>query len=96
MPPDITKEDMLIEIKDRGMYYWKENIKLLNDMKGLELPNAIIERNNKLTKYCELRIKAYELIYKQIDEDSEQYKNQIEGYDKQIGLVVNELSGKNK
>lgn len=94
LPDTAPKEELLSEIKDRGIYYWKENMNLLNELKALHLPDEIDARNEKLIRYCQLRIKSYELLYKRVEENSAQYTQQIESYDKQIQLVVNELSGK--
>ena len=49
-------------------------------------------KNKKLIQYCDLRIKSYELIYKAIAENTENYKLEIENYDKQIEAIVRELS----
>ena len=49
-------------------------------------------KNKKLIEYCDLRIKCYELIYKAIAENTENYKVEIENYDKQIEAIVKDLS----
>lgn len=92
LPPDTPTDQLLSQIKDTGIYYWNENIKLINGFDKLELPAEIRTRNKILKNYCELRIKSYELIYKAIDEDSEQYKTQIEDYDKQIMEAIKKLN----
>lgn len=92
LPSDTPADQLLSQIKDTGIYYWNENIKLINGFDKLELPAEIRTRNKILKNYCELRIKSYELIYKAIDEDSEQYKTQIEDYDKQIMEAIKKLN----
>jgi rhomboid protease GluP len=91
LPENTPKEKLLYGIKDRGIYYWKENIALLDEIEKLNLPDQIHNRNQKLKRYCELRIKSYELIYKAIDEDTSIYKDQIEDYNKQIQSIITEL-----
>lgn len=93
LPENTPNEKILSEIKDRGIYYWKENIKLLDGFKTLDLPLEIRTRNRLMKEYCELRIKSYELLYKAISEDTDQYQQQIETYNKQIDAKVNELGG---
>lgn len=93
LPQNTSNEKILYGLKDRGIYYWNKNIKLLDSFKDLDLPPEIRTRNRHLKEYCELRIKSYELVYKAISENTEQYKDQIEGYNKQIEMKINELGG---
>jgi len=94
LPEGTPNEKILSEIKDRGLYYWNENIKLIDSFKDLDLPLPIRTRNSKLKEYCELRIKSYELIYKAINEGTDKYQNEIEVYNKKIELIISELTGK--
>ena len=91
LPENSSTETYLSEIKDKGLYYWNENINLLKEVETYELPAAIHERNKKLIKYCELRVKSYEVLYKAIKENSDQYKSEIENYNKQIELALSGL-----
>ena len=91
MPPNTPNDKILYGIKDRGIYYWNENIKLIDSFKDLDLPLEIRTRNRLLKEYCELRIKSYELLYKAISEDTEQYKSQIEDYNQKIDAKLKEL-----
>ncbi|HTO15952.1 MAG TPA: rhomboid family intramembrane serine protease [Edaphocola sp.] len=88
-----SKDVILYGIKDRGIYYWNENIKLLESFKDLDLPLEIRTRNSLLKEYCELRVKSYELLYKAISEDNDQYKSQIEDINQKIEAKIKELSG---
>jgi rhomboid protease GluP len=93
LPQDTPNEKILYGLKDRGIYYWNENIKLIDSFKDLDLPLEITTKNRLLKEYCELRIKSYELLYKAISEDTEQYKEQIESYNKLIEEKIIELGG---
>ncbi|MGK7392480.1 MAG: rhomboid family intramembrane serine protease [Candidatus Cyclobacteriaceae bacterium M2_1C_046] len=92
LPVGTPNEKILSEIKDRGLYYWNQNIKLIDSFKDLELPLPIRTRNSKLKEYCELRIKSYELIYKAIDEDTDKYENEIIKYNQNIEKIILELT----
>lgn len=94
LPEDTPNEMILSELKDKGIYYWNENLKLIESFKDLDLPLPIITRNNKLKEYCELRIKSYELIYKAIKEDTDVYENEINKYNQEIDRIISELMGK--
>jgi rhomboid protease GluP len=85
---------MLSELKDRGIYYWKENIKLLDSCEEMDLPGLIMTQNAKLREYCELRIKSYELIYKAIDEDTDIYETKINDYNEKIENIIEALTRK--
>jgi rhomboid protease GluP len=89
LPDNTPKEDMLYEIKSRGIYYWKENITLIDGLKNLDLPEEVQTRNKLIREYCELRIGSYELLYKSVAEDSQQYNSQLENYNK---LIQNKLA----
>lgn len=91
MPPNTPKDEMLKEINNRGIYYWNENIKLLNGMGDLDLPFEIRYQNQRLLRYCELRIKSYNLIYKAIAEDSDKYEDSIRSYNHQIDSIVSAM-----
>jgi len=93
LPPNTPNDKILYGIKDRGIYYWNENIKLLDSFKDLDLPLEIRTKNRLLKEYCELRIKSYELLYKAISEDTDQYKSQIEDYNQKIEVKIKELGG---
>ncbi|MDP4185330.1 MAG: rhomboid family intramembrane serine protease [Bacteroidota bacterium] len=96
MPQNTSREKLLYGIKDRGIYYWNENIKLIDSFNEMKLPLEIITRDQLLREYCELRIKSYELLYKAISEDTDKYKEQIEEYNKKIEAKINELGAGQK
>ena len=92
LPSETPNDKLLYWIKDRGIYYWNENIKLIDSFQKLDLPIQIRNKNRILKEYCLLRIKSYELLYKAVSEDTEQYKTQIDDYNLKIEQKVNELS----
>lgn len=91
MPQDTPNDKILSDIKNKGIYHWNESIKLIDNFEHLDLPLEIKTRNSLLKQYCELRIKSYELLYKAVDEDSDQYNAQMEDYNKQIEAKIKEI-----
>jgi rhomboid protease GluP len=91
MPENTSKASYLQAIKEEGIYNWKVNIGIINQAEKLDISQNLHDRNRLLLKYCELRISAYELIYKAIDEDTEQYQPTIDSIDLEIGAVIDEL-----
>ncbi|MGE0634973.1 MAG: rhomboid family intramembrane serine protease [Bacteroidia bacterium] len=94
LPKTAKNSDILYALKERGIYYWYQNLYLLEDLEKLNLPDVLHERNKKLKEYCELRIKCYELIYKAILENTDMYEANINDYNRQIEAIINDLSGK--
>lgn len=90
---NVSNDELLREIKDRGIYYWKESIKVINEADKLNLPEDLHTKNKKLIDYCELRIKCYQLLYKAIEEDTDKYQNDIQDYNTKIESMIKELGG---
>jgi rhomboid protease GluP len=92
LPEGTPNEIMMAGFKEKGIYYWNENLKLLESFKDLDLPLPIRARNTKLKEYCELRIKTYELIYETLQGDYELDMSQINVYNQQIQQLLEELN----
>lgn len=91
LPQNAPKEKILSGLKENGIYYWEKCIKLISDIDRLNLPEAIHSRNKKLITYCELRIKSYDLIYKTVSEDTQQYTEEVQEYNRKIENIINGL-----
>jgi len=94
LPAGTSNENILSTLKNKGLHYWNENLKLIESCDDLDLPLTLRARNSKLKEYCELRIKSYQLIYKAIDEDSDKYQNEINAYNQKTEAIINELTGR--
>jgi rhomboid protease GluP len=91
MPENASERELLSEIRNRGIYYWKENIKILDEVEGLELSDDIRDRNKVLRKYCELRLELYGLFYAGIDENTNKYESRIVQIDHEIMTLLESL-----
>lgn len=92
LPKDTPTEKILSEINEKGISNWKANISLIDSLKGLKLSDDIHIRNSKLRTYCELRIKSYELTYKGIAEDTDDYEEDIDDLNDEIEDLIDDLS----
>jgi rhomboid protease GluP len=92
LPEETPNDKRLSELK-KGIDYWNEGLKLVEGFKDLDLPQLIKERNTKLKEYCELRIKSFELMYKAISEDTDNYETEINDYNHKINTIVTALTG---
>ncbi|MHB1278750.1 MAG: rhomboid family intramembrane serine protease [Bacteroidia bacterium] len=93
LPENTPNEKILYGLKEEGIYYWKEGIKLIDSFEEMDLPAEIKSQNELLKEYCELRIKSYELLYKAVSENTDQYEQQIEAYNSLIETKIKELGG---
>lgn len=91
---DTSRAKLLSEIEEIGIFYWKENIKLVESFDRFKLPDAIKEKNEKLKEYCRLRLRSYEIISRAIREDTDEYDNEIRQYFTKADAIATELAGK--
>lgn len=94
MPDQTPKEEVLNEIKNRGIYYWKDNVELIKEVETYNLPPFLHNRNRLLLDYCNLRIKTYELIYRQVESGTDELLPHIEANNKEIEKLVALLTEK--
>ncbi len=73
-----------------------QNIKLLDEMDKLKIPDKFRKKNEILKRYCEVRIKVINLIYKSMTENSDKYDKDIKNTNKQINQIIEELKDINK
>jgi hypothetical protein len=85
---DTAEPQYLIEEFSKGIVLWKVNKEILARLNTIEdLPPELLKQNEKLLKYCDLRIQQNEIIVKAIAEDSDKYVPEIE----RIGLGINTI-----
>ncbi|MDP9041369.1 MAG: rhomboid family intramembrane serine protease [Bacteroidota bacterium] len=91
LPATTPKEQILSQIKDRSLYYWEEDKKLVTELDKLDLPAELHKRNKKLIKYCELRITSSNLIYQSVDEGTDAYNDDIKEYNDSITSLIKSM-----
>lgn len=84
---------MMYEIKDRGIYYWNENLIILEEVEKMDLPDEVKKRIVKLREYCHLRIRSNEFFYTMFEkgETPEQHQAEIKEYGEQIDNMLSDL-----
>lgn len=92
MPDGTANDELLLQLKDNGIYLWEDCLELLESVEPLDLPEGLKYRNSKLREYCELRKKSYLLIYKAINEQTNYYDMEINSLNLAIEEIINELS----
>jgi rhomboid protease GluP len=92
LPQTTPKDSIMLEIKDRGIYYWNEDLELVKNVDELTLPEHAHKRDKKLIDYCNLRLKVYKLMYKTIEENTSKYQDSIIFYNTNIKMVLDSLN----
>jgi rhomboid protease GluP len=94
LPNETPTDTLLSAIQNKGIRSWEENIKILEGLQDLDLPNDYETRIHLLKEYCQLRLKSYQLIYKSVANNTTEYKQQLDSFGTQITLKINEIDGK--
>lgn len=72
---------------------WKENIKIIKRTNQLQnLPQELVQQNKILLKYSELRLEAFELYKKTIEENTKRYSSELERIHKEIDEQIDKLN----
>ena len=73
-----TKFSLLKELDEVVIPKWEENIQIIDEAsKIVDLPGEVKEMNVELKTYSQLRIKAFNLFKKAIQEDTDAYTNEL-------------------
>lgn len=91
LPADTPKSLILDKIRTQGLYNWKRGLELITAIDTLNIPEKAHETDQELIQYCNLRISAYNLLYKAFKEDTKKYNDSIIFYNQQIALIIYNL-----
>jgi len=91
MDANAPKEDILYNIKERGIYYWSENIKILDKVDSLDLPATLKDKNKKLREYCGLRIDIYKELYQQVSDSDYSNANDMRDKSAKIEKLIQDI-----
>jgi rhomboid protease GluP len=91
---DNSKEQILSNLKDRGIYYWEENIALIKKLDKLYLPKKIHTQNENLLEYCQLYKEYYQLTYDKVNENTSEYDQKLEEIENEIVDIAKTIKEK--
>lgn len=91
---DTTTSAKLFILKNHGIVYWERNAKLIKQLDQLDLSDNIHIRNNKLIRYCGLRIRSYQLTYKKIEESTDKYDRELTVIEREIVDIIKDITSK--
>ncbi len=88
-----TNYSLLQELEQSTIPKWEENIQIINRTNRFEnLPSELAEQNELLLKYSELRLEAFHLFKKTIEEDTDKYSLQLDRIHEDIEKVLAKLN----
>ena len=90
-PNSVSKEAMLNAVRNEGIKYWNNNIRLLDEIKQYDLESGYLAYIDKLQEYMIVRKETYQLIEKSILEDSDKYNEAIQEKNMKVESLLNEI-----
>lgn len=83
---------LIQELDETVLPKWNENVAILTEMSELEgLPEDLSRQDKIMLEYAKLRIEAFELIRKDLDDPNTNYSNEINQLHVDIQNKLNEL-----
>jgi rhomboid protease GluP len=89
--PENTSDSVYIFNIIEGIGNWEKAQVLLNEIDKLDLPKNLQDKNELFKSYVDVRLKIYRLINKSLVEKTDQYQDEIEGYNQKIESKITEL-----
>jgi len=94
LPQNSSDEQYIKSIKEDGIPNWKKCKESILELEAIEeLPYELYENALLLKKYCDFRIKSFELMIQSIESNSRMYDNMINSYNQKIELIIQKLQG---
>lgn len=82
----------LISKFNLGLAIWQKNLIDIEKLNTIDnLPSEFKEQNEKLFKYCSLRIEQYELVIKAVTESTDTYDDRITNIVQEIDDVIDQM-----
>ncbi len=91
LPDTTNREKILNELQNRGIYYWKECAKVLDENEKIAPNDKARKVNDILKEYIALRQQSYELLYKKFQDSTDVYDNKIQALNTEIEGALNKL-----
>ncbi|MCL6273286.1 hypothetical protein M3P19_04655 [Muricauda sp. 2012CJ35-5] len=89
----VSNYALIQELENSAIPKWKANIAIIQSTNQWEdLPYELAQQNAILLKYSELRLEAFELFKKAIEEDTYGYSSQLERIHKEIDEQLAKLN----
>ncbi len=90
LPDNTSTANYLTSLKS-GIDQYSKTLPILKEIKTMDLPLEMKQRNQLLEKYVTLRIKTYQLIHNGVKEDTDKYNSEIQSCNKQLEAFLKEI-----
>lgn len=88
-----NQEKLIFRLNSEVIPKWIENKQIVKEVSSLNgLPNEVIAKNKILLKYTELRLQAFELFKKAIQENNGNYNDELDKIHFQIDQELEKLN----
>lgn len=88
---DYNREEILHYIDNHTLYYWKKNLKIVNEIEKFSLPEEVLKKNEILKKYVLLRIQQTQLIKQKIETKSDKFNKKLIETNQEIENIIDVL-----
>ena len=94
LPQFSSNEKYLKAIKEEGIPNWKKCKEAVLEIEAIEnLPEELHYNAQLLKKYCDFRIKSFELMAQSLEKNTRMYDYLINSYNQKIDLIIRKLQG---
>lgn len=94
LPPYSADSTYLQAINKDGIPNWIKCREIISEANELrDLPVALVEKNDLITRYCNYRIECYKLIARSIEQKTSLFKSPITMYNEKLDLINRKVHG---
>jgi hypothetical protein len=87
-----TPQDELVSLfKQNGIANWETNLSLIEELLEFDLEEQFENYIQKLKEYTRVRSAVFKLILKAIEEDSDDYNDEIDDLEKKVAILLEEI-----
>lgn len=86
-----TNEEAAVVLRDSALPQWKHFQKEIMKTDAYRLDNEFKQKRKLLSTYAQLRIRQTELIYKSINEETDEYNGEIDEVSDKIDKIIDQL-----
>ena len=88
---DLSRPALVAGIRDTGLYYWNDALRVLNEAGRLDVTQSLKDRTGVLIRYCDLRILSYNYIARTMADTAAATDDSLSIYNGQIKEVMDSL-----
>ena len=91
LDPETPQDELIALFKQTGIANWETNLSLIDELMALDLEVQFERYIQKLKEYTVVRSSVFKLILKAIEDDSDQYDEEIDKLEKKVSTLLEEI-----